>query len=235
MNVLIPMAGAGSRFADVGYTLPKPLIDVNGVPMIQAVVRNLGFDATYIFVVQASHYSRYDLESFLNSIVSKCRIIQVSEVTEGAACTTLLARDHIDNEDPLLIVNADNVFDWDNITFLNEASKDDIDGCILAFNGTNPKWSFARIDESGYVVEVAEKNPISDIATAGAYFWARGSDYVKSADRMIEKDIRTNNEFYVCPVYNELINSGGRVTVSYVDKMWGLGTPEDLQRYLENH
>tara|TARA_Y100000310_G_scaffold293621_1_gene323337 strand:- start:2478 stop:3185 length:708 start_codon:yes stop_codon:yes gene_type:complete len=235
MNILIPMAGAGSRFAAAGYTLPKPLIDVSGTPMIQTVVENLGYDATYIFVVQVTHYHKYDLGHFLESIAPGCKIVLVDKMTDGAACTTLLARDYITNDDHLLIVNSDNVFDWDNMTFLRDATQTGIDGCILVFNGTNPKWSFAKTDESGRVTEVAEKIPISDIATAGAYFWAKGSDYVKAADQMIEKDIRTNNEFYVCPVYNELINGGGYVTVSYVDKMWGLGTPEDLQYYLEHH
>jgi dTDP-glucose pyrophosphorylase len=235
MNVLIPMAGHGSRFAQAGYTFPKPLIEVNGKPMIQVVVENLNIDAHYIFIVQKEHYEKFQLKYMLNMIAPGCDIIQVDGVTEGAACTTLLAKQLIDNFDPLLIANSDQFIEWNSNECLYAFTADGIDGGLLTFKSVHPKWSYARLDEHGFVAEVAEKKPISDIASVGIYYWKLGSDYVKYAEQMIAKNIRTNNEFYVCPVFNEAIQDGKRIRVKNIEKMWGLGTPEDLKTYLEHH
>jgi HAD superfamily hydrolase (TIGR01509 family) len=234
MNILIPMAGAGKRFEEMGYSFPKPLIDVNGKPMIQVAVESLNIEAKYIYVVQTEHYEKYNLKHLLNLITPKCEIVQVDEMTEGAACTTLLAEKYIDNDEPLLIANSDQYLDWNSNEFMYSMIADDIDGGILTFTGTHPKWSFAKLDDSGFVERVAEKDPISNIATVGVYFWTRGSDYVKSTKQMIEKDIRTNNEFYICPVYNEAIENGKKVKVYHInkDQFWGMGTPEDLRMFL---
>ena len=179
MNVLIPMAGAGSRFAAAGYTFPKPLIDVNGKPMIQVVVDNLNVDAHFIFLVQKEHYEKYNLQSVLNLIAPGCDIIQVDGLTEGAACTTLLAKDLIISEEPLLMANSDQFIEWNSNECLYAFTADTIDGGIVTFKSTHPKWSFAKVGEDGFVSEVAEKNPISDLATVGIYYWKHGSDYVK--------------------------------------------------------
>jgi HAD superfamily hydrolase (TIGR01509 family) len=234
MNVLIPMAGAGSRFQQAGYTFPKPLIDVEGKPMIQVVVDNLNIDATFIYVVQREHREKYNLDTLLNLITPNCKIVEVDGLTEGAACTTLLAKEFIDNDESLLMANSDQFVEWDSNEFMYKMIEQKVDGGILTFKATHPKWSFAKIDEYGYVTEVAEKNPISDIATVGVYYWAKGSDYVKYAEQMIEKNIRTNNEFYTCPTFNEAIGDGKKIKTFNIDKMWGLGTPEDLKYYLEN-
>ena len=237
MNVLIPMAGAGSRFAEQGYTFPKPLIEVGNKPMIQVVVDNLNIDANYIFIVQKEHYEQYNLETVLNLVKPNCTIVQVEGVTEGAACTTLLAREYIDNEEPLIIANSDQFVEWNSNEVLYAFSTEGVDGGILTFESSHPKWSYARTDENGWVTEVAEKKPISNNATVGIYYYARGTDYVNCADGMVEKDIRTNNEFYVCPVYNEFIERGGKVRIKQIDAqgMWGLGTPEDLTHFLSNY
>ena len=235
MNVLIPMAGAGSRFEQAGYTFPKPLIEVNGKPMIQVVVENLNIDAKHIFIVQKEHYEKYNLKYLLNLITNNnCEIVQVDGITEGAACTTLLAKQFIDNDEPLVMANSDQFVEWDSNEFMYSMTADDVDGGILSFEATHPKWSFAKLNDDGFVSEVAEKKPISNIATVGVYYWKKGSDYVKYAEQMINKDIRTNNEFYVCPVFNEAIGDDKKVKVFPIDKMWGLGTPEDLERYLND-
>jgi HAD superfamily hydrolase (TIGR01509 family) len=235
MNVLIPMAGAGSRFQQAGYTFPKPLIDVEGKPMIQVVVDNLNIDATFIYVVQKEHREKYNLDTLLNLITPNCKIVEVDGMTEGAACTTLLAKVFIDNDSPLVMANSDQFVEWDSNEFMYKMIEQKVDGGILTFTATHPKWSFAKVDEYGYVTEVAEKNPISDIATVGVYYWAKGSDYVKYAEQMISKNIRTNNEFYTCPTFNEAIGDGKKIKTFNIDKMWGLGTPEDLKYYLENY
>jgi HAD superfamily hydrolase (TIGR01509 family) len=233
MNVLIPMAGAGSRFAAAGYTFPKPLIEVNGKPMIQVVVENLNVESHFIFMVQKEHYEKYNLKQLLNLIAPGCDIIQIDKITEGAACTTLLAKEFINNDEPLLMANSDQYLEWNSNECLYAFTADTIDGGIITFKATHSKWSFAKVGDDGLVSEVAEKNPISDIATAGIYYWKKGSDYVKYAEQMIQKNIRTNNEFYVCPVFNEAIADGKKIRIKNIDKMWGIGTPEDLHYFLE--
>ena len=234
LNVLIPMAGAGSRFENAGYTFPKPLIDVCGKPMIQVVVENLNIDANYIFIVQKSHREKYNLDTLLNLVSPKCSIVEVDGLTEGAACTTLLAKELINNESPLVMANSDQFVEWDSNEFMYKMNESQCDGGILTFNSTHPKWSFVKIDEMEYVTEVAEKNPISDIATVGIYFWKKGSDYVKFAEQMINKNIRVNNEFYVCPVFNEAIGDNKKIKIFNINKMWGIGTPEDLSYFINN-
>jgi dTDP-glucose pyrophosphorylase len=235
MNVLIPMAGAGSRFSEVGYVLPKPLIEVNSKPMIQLVTDNLNIEARHVYVVQKEHYEKYNLKYLLNLISPNCEIVQVEGLTEGAACTTLLAKKFINNDEPLVICNSDQVFDWNSNEFMYSMTADEVDAGLLTFEATHPKWSFAKLGDDGFVNEVAEKNPISNIATAGVYYWKKGSDYVKYAEQMIAKDIRTNGEFYVCPVYNEAVADNKKIKIFQIEKMWGLGTPEDLEFYLKHH
>lgn len=234
MNILIPMAGAGSRFEQAGYNDPKPLIKVRGKMMIQQVVDTMNIEANYVFVVQKDHYNKYSLDHVLNRFVAPgCDIVQVEGVTEGAACTTLLAKEYINNDEPLIVSNSDHYMEWDSQGFL-EAVKD-VDCGILTFEATGSKWSFVRLGENGLVDLVAEKNPISNIATAGIYYWKKGSDYVKYAEQMIKNDTRINGEFYVCPVFNEAIADGKKIKIFNAKKMWGLGTPEDLEYFLENH
>lgn len=235
MKVLIPMAGAGSRFQKAGYTFPKPLIEVNGKTMIQTVVENLNIDAQHIFVVQKEHYNKYHLKALLNLISPGCEIVQVDGMTEGAACTALLAKEFIDNDEPLLFANSDQFLEWDSNEFMYSMMAEELDGGMLTFTATHPKWSFAKLGEDGFVTEVAEKKPISDIATTGIYYWTKGSDFVKYSEQMIEKDARVNGEFYVCPVFNEAIADGKKLKVFPIEKMWGIGTPEDLNTFLENY
>ena len=235
MNVLIPMAGAGSRFASAGYTFPKPLIEVNGKPMIQVVIENLNIEANYTFVVRKEHYEKYSLQYLLTLIAPNCNIIQVDSLTEGSACTTLLAKEFINNDYPLLLANSDQFMQWNSNESLYAFNADGIDAGILTFKATHPKWSYAKIGEDGFVSEVAEKKPISDNATVGVYYWNKGSDYVKYAEQMIEKNVRTNNEFYICPVFNEAIADGKKIRIKEIERMWGIGTPEDLNYFLEHY
>ena len=238
MKIVIPMAGEGSRFTKAGYTFPKPLIDIEGAPMIQRVVDNLNhFDADFIFLVRKSHLDQYSVASLLNTITNgRCEVIVVDELTEGAACTVLLAKDYINSGESLLVANSDQLMEYSpqNFDLMRKFAHNSF-GCadfIWTFNATNPKWSFAKVDAGGRIIEVAEKDPISNIATCGVYYWDQGYAFVSQAEEMIKKDIRVNGEFYVCPVYNMGLARGRRVYPFYVDKMWGLGTPEDLDAYL---
>lgn len=176
---------------------------------------------------------KYHLKYLLNLISPGCDIIITNEITEGAACTTLLAKNNINNEIPLLIANSDQFIRWNPTNFLYAIQEKKADGAILTFTSTHPKWSYVITDEDNYVTNVAEKQVISNIATAGIYWYAKGSEYVKYAEQMILKDIRINNEFYVAPVYNEYLLNNKKIISFNVDEMWGLGTPEDLEIFLK--
>jgi len=235
MKILIPMAGEGSRFAKENYTFPKPLIDVEGKPMIQAVVENLDFDATYIFMVRKEHLTKYSgLKTTLHRITNgNFEVVEVDGLTEGAACTTLLAKHLIDNDEELLIANSDQIVEYSSENFKTLKSLTSVDGIIFTFHAVHPKWSFVRVNSRGIITELQEKNPISNIATCGIYWYRKGKDYVKYTEQMINKNIRVNNEFYVAPVYNEYILDNKTLVPFYVHKMWGIGTPEDLNAYLK--
>jgi dTDP-glucose pyrophosphorylase len=203
--------------------------------MIQVVVENLNIKANYIYVVQKEHRKKYNLDTLLNLITPKCKIVEVDGITEGAACTALLAKKYINSDAPLFFANSDQFVEWDSNEFLYKMNETESDGGIVTFKATHPKWSFAKTNDQGLVTEVAEKNPISDIATVGYYYWKHGSDFIRYAEHLIEKNIRVNNEFYVCPVFNQAINDNKQIRTFNVSKMWGLGTPEDLKNYLENY
>jgi len=229
------MAGEGSRFAKEGYTFPKPLIDVNGKPMIQTVVENLDFDCQYIFLVRKSHIEKYEgiLETLKRITNGRTNHVVVDGLTEGAACTALLAKDLIDTEEDLLIANSDQFIEYEPENFKLLKKISGVDSIVFTFNAVHPKWSFVKTNSRGFITEVAEKKPISNIATCGIYWYRKGSDFVKYAEEMIEKNIRVNNEFYIAPVYNELIQDGKTLIPFYVNSMHGLGTPEDLQNFLK--
>ncbi len=238
MKIIIPMAGKGSRFAEAGYAFPKPLIDIKGKPMIEVVVDNLrpSSDHTFVFICLREHYEKYDLHNVLkNATRNKFEVVLINGVTEGAACTVLTAKQYIDNDDDILIANSDQYIELPLDEFIKDAHTGDKDGLIMTFQSSHPKWSFARTDSSGKVVETAEKKVISNHATVGLYYFKKGTDYVKGAENMIHKDIRYNNEFYVCPVYNELILAGKNIYINEIpqEKMHGLGTPEDLNNFLK--
>jgi len=234
MKILIPMAGRGKRFEDAGYSFPKPLIDIDGKAMIQVIIENLNFPSEHIFLCQNEHYEKYSLKELLELISPNCKIIKVNEVTEGAACTALLAKELIDNDEELIIANSDQWIDWNNQHFLSFLRNNTADGGIVTFIATHPKWSFVKINDKNEVTEVAEKRPISNIATVGIYYFKKGSYFVKAAEKMIEKDIRTNGEFYIAPTYNEMIQEGKKILHYPIAEMRGLGTPEDLSNFLAN-
>lgn len=240
MNVVIPMAGAGSRFANKGYKNPKPLIEVFGKPMIKLVVDNLTpvDNHQFIFICQEAHVKIFNLETQFKLWVPNCRIITVNGVTDGAARTVLHARNFIDNDESLMIANSDQFIDHSIDDYLKTMNHNLLDGLIMTMSANDPKWSFVECDNQGMVRRVVEKEVISDEATVGIYNFAKGSDFVWAANSMIEKNIRVNGEFYVAPAYNELINIGKKIGIYNIGSvgcgMHGLGTPEDLNDFLDN-
>lgn len=234
LNIVIPMAGRGSRFAEAGYVNPKPLIDIFGHPMIEYITRNITpiCEHRFIYICQEKHLLKFGLDKKLRDMVPKCEIVTIDHITEGAACTVLLAEKFIDNEDPLMIANSDQYVDTDINKYL--AVMGDADGLIMTMPADDPKWSFIKANEQGHVTMVREKEVISNEATVGIYNYAHGRDFVWYAKRMIEKNIRVNNEFYVAPVYNEMIEAGKRIVYNNVGaKMYGLGIPDDLNYFMK--
>jgi len=235
LNIVIPMAGRGSRFANAGYLDPKPLIPMGGRTMIEWVIENIRPLRAhhFIFLCLQEHLERYPaVAAKLHEICPGCAIVSVSQVTEGAACTVLLARDFLDSDDPLMIANSDQIVDLPIEDYLAVGDAPGIAGHIMTFWADDPKWSYCRMREDGTVSEVVEKKVISTEATVGIYNFAHGRDFVRAADHMIRQDLRVNNEFYVAPCYNQLIAGGSRVVVARTgreyDGMYGLGIPADL-------
>lgn len=240
LNIVVPMAGRGSRFVSAGFDLPKPLIPVHGKPMVSLVIENVrpARPHRFVFLCLAEHLERYPVAELLRARCPDAVIVPVRTVTEGAACTVLLAREHIDSDDALLIANSDQWVDASIDDFLAAADRDALDGIIMTMKANDPKWSFVRFRPDGLVGEVVEKVVVSDEATVGIYHFRSGREFVAGADAMIAADLRVNGEFYVAPVYNRLIADGARVGCFNVGAedagMYGLGIPPDLARFLAN-
>ncbi|SHI70249.1 Nucleotidyl transferase [Algibacter luteus] len=238
INIVIPMAGEGSRFSKAGYKKPKPFIDVNGIPMIERVIKNLKLpDCRFILIAREDHINKEkelvkELEEKYNA-----KFISISKLTEGTACTVLYARKYINNDQPLLIANSDQIVDINIENFINDCMDKSLDGSILTFEDEerNPKWSFAKINDNGLVTEVKEKEAISEYATVGIYLFTKGSDFVNASIDMIIENERVNNEFYTCPTYNYAIAENKKIGIFNIDYklMHGIGTPEDLNLYLK--
>lgn len=237
LNIVVPMAGAGSRFAKAGYQDPKPLIPVNGVPMIRLVINNLRprGDHRFIFICQQAHIDAYGLTEKLSAWAPGCEVLGIDGLTEGAACTVLKAKDLINNGDPLMIANSDQWIDCDIHDYLADMEIKNLDGIIMTMKANDPKWSFVGLDDENLVTMVVEKQVISDEATVGIYNYRHGRDFVAAAEDMIAKNLRVNNEFYVAPAYNQMIDDGCRIGIfnigSEADGMYGLGIPADLDLF----
>lgn len=238
INIVIPMAGLGSRFAKAGYVKPKPFIDVAGKPMIVRVLENLSYpNAQYILIAREEHlHAEAELVQQITDHY-QAKFIGIDDLTEGTACTVLFARPFINNDQPLLIANSDQIVDIKITDFIDDAKHRALDGSILTFvdKERDPKWSFARIDSNGSVQEVREKQAISEHATVGIYYFTQGKTFVDSAIDMIVRNDRVNNEFYTCPVYNYAISNGKKIGIYAInfEQMHGIGTPNDLMVYLD--
>lgn len=236
INIVIPMAGAGSRFAKAGYKKPKPFIDVLGKPMICHVLDNLDMpDAKFILLVRKEHYDNEPetIQWIKNNY--NVEFVLIDKLTEGAACTVLHAHRLVNNDAPLLIANSDQIVDMNITDYINDSNARSLDGSVLCFQDDDTKWSYAKIDDNGYIVEIKEKVVISEHATVGIYYFAKGRIFVENAIDMFVRNERVNNEFYVAPVYNYAIDKGGRFGIYSIDmnQMHGTGTPEDLDKYIE--
>lgn len=238
LNIVIPMAGAGSRFAQAGYQDPKPLIPIFGTPMIKVVIDNLrpSVSHRFIFICQHKHVAAYKLSEKLNEWAPGCVLVELDGLTEGAACTVLAVKHLIDSDDALMIANSDQYVELSIDHYLNQVAENELDGLIMTMTANDPKWSFVGLDDKSLVTTVVEKEVISSEATVGIYNFLRGADFVRAAEAMIAKNLRVNGEFYVAPTYNQLIEEGQRIGILNIGTvgagMYGLGTPNDLNDFL---
>ena len=236
MNILIPMAGEGTRFKTAGYKQEKPLIPVSGKPMIQQAIETLKISGRYIFIIRRS----LDLKEYLQRISPSSTIIEIDKTTGGAAETALYAKDHIDNDDPLVIANCDQIMHWNGSQFESLCLSTDLDGMIVTYYKTSDRNSYARVNDDGLVTEIKEKEVISDISLNGIHFWQRGKDFIWSAEEMLRlEDKAVNGEYYIGPTYNHLINKGCKIGIYHIptSQHHAVGIPEDLEKYesLQRH
>lgn len=240
LNIVIPMAGRGSRFAKAGYTLPKPLIPVHGIPMIQVVCNNLKPDREhrFIFLCLKEHVEEHSIDRQLLEMGPSSEIVIVDQVTEGAACTVLLAHDYINNSDPLMIANSDQWVDININHYLQAMDDGNYDGFIMTMWSDHPKWSYVRLNDKNEVIQVVEKQVVSNEATVGIYNYTKGRYFVEATENMISRNLRVNNEFYVAPAYDQLVENGLRIGYYNVGKeyagMHGMGIPSDLDSFTAN-
>lgn len=240
MNILIPMAGRGQRFLQEGFKKPKPLIDVNGKPMISRIIKNIKCSENdfFYFIVLKQHLLDFpDMENILlKETNNNCKIIQINEITDGPACTCLLAKEYIPNEEPVLMANSDQILIWNPADFMEFIQKNkNLEGIIITFFSKENIHSYAKLSNDNLVCFTAEKEVISNHASCGVYYWKKYSNFIKSAESMIKKNLRSKNEFYVCPSYNQLIESGGKVGIYEITNDYHIGIPKDLKFFLENH
>jgi dTDP-glucose pyrophosphorylase len=234
MNILIPIAGLGSRFPN--HSNPKPLINVFGKPMIQAAIDSMAIKGNLIFIVRSQHIDRYEIDKRLKEIYD-CNIVSVDYLTEGPACTALLAEHLIDNEEPLVIANCDQIMHWDSETFKSYCENYPHDGFIVTYFANTNKNSYAKLDKNGFVTNIKEKEIISNVSLNGIHFWKHGSDFVSSAKEMISMDDRApNNEFYIGPSFNYMISKNLKVGIFHIpnEQHWAVGTEEDLDIYMRS-
>ena len=235
INILIPLAGSNQFFSEAEYPFPKPLIEINGKTMIEQVINN--FDSIkkekqFIFIVNSDDCKKYHLDNVLNLLTDhSCKLIRINNETKGAACSAMMAIEYIDNEIELIIANSDQIFD-ENLDDIVAAFKD-VDGGVITFDSVHPRWSYARLDADGYIVEMAEKRPLSRHAVAGFYYFKKGSDFIENAKRMIGKDASVNGLYYVAPTFNEMVLKNKKLIIKKIKNSTyhTFYTPRKIQEY----
>jgi len=234
INIIIPMAGKGQRFVNAGYTTPKPLLKLGDTLIVKHIIDTMRCPgAQFIFIVRQEHCDEFQLDQKLLEIEPDAKILKINEMTEGSICTVLLAKGYFDNDVPIIIKDCDQIINWNPEHFLEFVSRNKADGSLVTIHYDRPDYSFSRVDSKGKVLETAEKSVISNHGHTGIYYFAKGKDLIRYSQRMIDKNIRTNNEFYTAPVYNQYIQDGKLILIYPVAEMFQLGTPEEFDKNKE--
>lgn len=237
MNIIVLMAGPSKNFEDQGYVYPKYLLEMNGEPIIQRVVEGLKpLKANISFVIRKEDDDKAYLASTLQILAPNSTVYKVGEETQGAVCSTLFAIDSINNDDELIVLNGDQLVKKGLSESVAEFRKKDYAGGVIVFRSVHPRWSYVALDENGLVNETSEKRPISDLATAGCYYFRHGKDFVEAAFNTIRKDVNYGGKYYICSTFNELILNQQKVGVYEINKKdyISFATPQMYENYL-NH
>jgi NDP-sugar pyrophosphorylase family protein len=229
VNIIIPMAGKGERFLDAGYKIPKPLLKIGEKPIIEHIINTMRMpNAQFIFIVRQDHCDEVQLDKKLLEIEPTAKIIKINQITEGAICTVLLAKEYFNDDNPVIIKDCDQIINWDPEHLIDFTERNNADGAIVNIHTDRPNYSFSRVDSKGRIIETAEKTVISNNGSVGIYHFRKGSDLVKYAQKMIDKNLRVNNEFYTAPVYNQFIQDFKLILHYPIAEMFQLGTPEEF-------
>lgn len=217
MKILIPIV-SNNHVDNSEYI--KSLYEIEKKTILQHVYESLAVikDAEFIVVIKREDIARYHLDNMLQLMIPNVKIIVADGVTQGSACSCLLAIDEIQDEESLLVVGSDQLVHADLQLVIEEFQRKDYDGGVIIFDDIHPRWSYVKLDENGFVVEAAEKRPISRNATTGFYYFKKGIDFVKSVERMILKDADVDGKYYVCPAYNEMILDHKKIGVYRISK-----------------
>jgi dTDP-glucose pyrophosphorylase len=236
INIVIPMAGLGNRFKIKGYDEIKPMIKIGEKRMIELAINSIGIEGEFIFIVNNHEGQSNELIKLLNVIVNNPKIIEIDYLTEGPASSVLLAKELINNDNPLIVTNCDQIMEWDSKDFHKTLKETNKDGIVVTYNVLTEKNSYVKLDKNGDAILFAEKQIISEYSLNGIHFWKKGSDFVTSVESMVNKNIRVNNEFYIAPTYNEMIGENKKIGVYHIDqsKHWSVGIPDDLEKYLKH-
>ena len=231
----MPMAGLGKRFANFGYKEPKPLIKVLGKTIVEWSIETIGLDGNFVFCCRKDHIEKHAIDKILKKTVPNCSIVTINYQTKGTAQSVLEASNFIDNDDELVISDSDHYMIWDTSKFNKTIRNSDIDACVMVFpeEQNSNVLSYVKLNKEGYVIESAEKIPISKISAAGIHYYKKGADFVKYANRMIEKNVKFNNEFYVTPVYNEFVSDDKKIVAFPIIKKLALGSPAEVFKFIE--
>lgn len=240
MNILMLMAGDSQRFADAGYPYPKNLVEIDGLPLVERVIGQLGpliaAGDRLVCMVRQEETAKFHTADVIRLLVPDATVVAVPDLDSGAACTALLAIEQIDPDEPLLVFNGDQVLTGGVQQAIDDFRARKLDGGVIVFRAVHPRWSYVRTGEDDLVIEAAEKRPISTLATAGSYYFARGSDFVRAVMAMILKDAHVQGRFFICPAYNELILEQARIGVYEIDRSsyFSLATPQGVHQYEEH-
>jgi dTDP-glucose pyrophosphorylase len=235
VRTLLLAAGGGDAFVEAGFPFPKNLVEIDGLPLLQRVIEGLGalaLDGRLLVAIRRDENNRYHTGRMVYLIEPSAQVIDVGD-SSGAACTAMLAADHILLEQPLLVVNGDQYIAEDLSSIVMGFAEAELDGGVVVFDGVHPRWSYVRTDTEGFVIEASEKRPISRLATAGFYWFARGGDFLESSKQMILKDAHVNDQFFVCPTMNEMVLSGAKVGIHSIERShyFSLRDPQSVAQF----
>ena len=240
LHIIMPMAGEGNRFRKEGWTVPKPLIQLNGMPLFQHAIKSVfdnDIDTKCSFIVRQEHIDKYQIDSVIKSYLPEANIFSVKKTTRGAVETCLIAEAVIEDEDAVIVMDCDLEFRSQAFMkiiheILLQPEKETQGGAVVSFESNDPRYSYAELGQNGFVTRTAEKEVISNHALCGAYLFASGKRFKQISHQLLDEPVIKNPEYYVSLLYNYLLADDEIVRLAQLDEYYSYGTPEELNKYL---